>query len=172
MKKITSICFMILFSLIMASCQFPGTKIQPGDKIGDMEFINDYEKCPAPNYNDICGGFQPLADGTCEIPPDMPKFWISTGWSEETEDELEWAWDDAKWSLTFDGYKVDLPAFGTFDMVLDGLPTRAWNVCINNPKAGKHTVVYKIHFDNGPEPGNHTWTHIFTVLANDETQTP
>jgi len=165
MKKLASVSWMILFVVLTTSCQFPGSKIQPGDKIGDMTFINDYQQCPAPNFNEICGGFETLADGTCEIPADMTKFWVSTGWAEDTQEALELAWKDSEWSMAFDGYKVDLPAFGTFDMELDGRPTRAWNVCISNPAQGKHTVIYEFYLENAVERGNHVSRLSFTVLA-------
>lgn len=172
MKRFACIGGMILLAVLAASCQFPGTKIQPGDKIGNMEFINDYEQCPAPNFNDICGGFGPLEDGTCVIPVDMTKFWVSTGWAEPTQDELELAWKDSEWGMTFDGYKVDLPAFGTYDMQYEGQPARAWNVCIANPAPGQHTVIYTMHFEHGSRPGNHANKLIFTIPAPDAKQTP
>ena len=164
MKKIAVLGWLFLFAVLTASCQFPGTKIKPGDKIGDMEFISNYEQCPAPNFSDICG-FDALADGTCEIPADMTQFWISIGWAEDTQEALGLAWQDSKWNMTFDSYNVDLSAFGTYDMDLEGQKARTWNVCISNPPAGKHTVVYKYSFENGSRPGNHTSTLIFTVLA-------
>ena len=164
MKKLASIHWMILFAILTASCQFPGTKIQPGDKIGDMEFINEYEKCPAPNWNEICRGFESLADGTCEIPADMTKFWISISLLQDTQEDLELAWKDSEWSMTFDGYNVDLNSFGTFDMDLPGKRARAWNVCISNPAPGRHTVVYEYFIKNAVEWGNFTNTHTFTVL--------
>ena len=170
MKKLAYL-MLIVIAAFTASCQFPGTKIQPGDKIGNMEFISDYEQCPAPNFSDICG-FPTLAYGTCEIPADLTKFWISTGWAEDTQDALELAWKDSEWSMTFDGYAVDLPAFGTFDMELDGQMARTWNVCISNPTPGIHTVIYKRHLENGSEPGNRADTLTFTVLSADATQTP
>ena len=164
MKKLSCIISIVLFTITMASCYFPGYKLKPGDKVEDMEFINEYEQCQAPNFSDICG-FPALADGTCEIPASMTQFWVSTGWAEDTQEGLELAWKDSIWSMTFDNYKVDLPAFGTFDMDLEGQKARAWNVCISNPTPGIHTVVYKIYFENGSRPGNHTYTLSFTVLA-------
>jgi hypothetical protein len=155
----------LLFIILMASCQFPASKIKPGDQIGDMTFINEYEQCQAPNYNDICGGFDSLVDGTCEIPSEMNKFWISISLPAENQEALELAWKDSKWSMTFDGYNVDLASFGTFDWELDGQSLRSWNVCISNPKPGKHTVVYEYFIDHAVERGNFAVSHTFTVLA-------
>jgi len=164
MKKLASVSWMVLLVVLMTACQFPGTKIKPGDKIGDMEFVSDYESCPAPNFSDICG-FDALADGTCEIPASMTQFWISIGWAEDTQEALELAWLDSEWNMTFDGYNVNLSSFGTFDMDLEGQKARTWNVCISNPPVGKHTVVYLYSFENGSRPGNHTSALTFTVLA-------
>ena len=174
MKKMTSISLFILFAVLMASCQFPGTKIQPGDKIGDMEFTNDYEQCQAPNIHEICeGGWDALNEGTCEIPADMTKFWIGWGWQEDTQELLEASWKDSTWNLTVDNYKVDLSAFGTFDVPApNGQPARVWNVCIINPKPGPHTAVYKYTMVNSIEHGNfYRWIK-FTVLPGDATPTP
>lgn len=130
-----------------------------------MEFIKEYEQCPAPNYDEICGGFEALANGTCEIPAEMTKFWTSISYIADTQEALELAWKDSKWSMTFDGYRVDLDAFGTFDMDYEGQKARAWNVCISNPAPGRHTVVYKYFIDHAVERGNFTVNHSFTVLS-------
>jgi hypothetical protein len=165
MKKLAFVSWLVLLAVLTASCQFPGTKIKPGDKIGGMEFISEYEKCPAPNFNDICGGFESLVNGTCEIPADMTQFWISLSLVQDTQEALELAWKDSEWSMTFDGYEVDLYAFGTFDMDLEGQRARAWNVCISNPTPGRHTVIYKWFIKNAVEWGNFTTTHSFKVLG-------
>lgn len=166
MKKMTSISGLILFAIFIVSCQFPGTKIQPGDKIGDMEFTNIWEECQAPNIHEICeGGWDALDEGTCEIPAEMTKFWVSTGWEDDTQELLELDWKDSEWNMTFDDYKVDLSAFGTFDLVApSGLPARVWNVCIINPEPGPHTVIYRFYLENGFRRGNHTTSLKFTVL--------
>ncbi len=166
MKKFAYISWTILLALLVGACQFPGAKIKPGDKIGEMEFINEYEKCPAPNYNDICGGFESLADGTCEIPAEITQFWISISLLQDTQEALELAWQDSKWSMTFDGHEVDLYAFGTFDMDFQGKRARAWNVCISNPAPGRHTVIYEYFIKNAVEWGNFQTAHSFTVLAS------
>src|SRR3989304_4857790 len=132
MKRLACITLFVLLAALISSCVFPGYKLKPGDKLGDMEFINNYEECPAPNFSDICG-FNALADGTCEIPASISTFWISTGGVENPQEELEFNWQDFKWTMTFDGHAVDLPVFGTYDMELDGQKARTWNVCISRP---------------------------------------
>lgn len=165
MKVPTLFLGSLMAAILIASCQMPGTKIQPGDKIGGMEFINEWENCQAPNFNDICGGFDTLIDGTCEIPAELTKFWISTSLLRDTQEDLEFGWEGSEWSMTFDGYAVDLPAFGTFDMDYEGKRARVWNVCISNPVPGKHTVAYKWFIKNGVEWGNFENSLSFTVLS-------
>ena len=171
MKKLAFISWLILFAALTASCQFPGTKIKPGHKIGDMEFINEYEQCQAPNIlNDLCNQTQ-LDKGTCEVA--LSQFWISTGWMEGSQEAMELAWKDSEWSMTFDGHEVDLWAFGTFDMewtdptgkITDVQHARIWNVCVSNPTLGKHTVRYDFLLKNGPWRGSHYVNFNFTVLA-------
>jgi hypothetical protein len=170
MKTLAFVSWLVVLAVLMCACQFPGTKLKPGDKIGNMEFISEYEQCQAPNFNDICGGFETLVDGTCEIPADLTKFWISISLARDTQEDLELGWQDSKWSMTFDGYQVDLPSFGTFDMDWTNPEgklqrARAWNVCIANPTPGEHTVVYDWFIKNGVEWGNFTSTYTFTALA-------
>ena len=169
MKALTLVLGSLMAAILIAACQIPGTKIKPGDKIGEMEFINVWEDCQAPNFTDICGGFETLEDGTCEIPADLTKFWVSRAWAEDTQEALELAWQDSKWSMTFDGHAVDLDAFGSFDMDWTNpegkvVRARAWNVCISDPAPGKHTVVYDYFIKNSFEWGNFTSTYTFTVL--------
>ena len=181
-KKLAHIGLAFLFIALLAACQVSEAKIKPGDKIEKMEFINEYEKCPAPNLNEICS-FESLFKGTCKIPESQTKFWISTGWLEGSQPALELAWQDSEWHMTFDGMEVDLPAFGTYDLDWQTLGGRAWDVhqktykeirhgqekvrmwkvCISNPEAGMHTVRYEFLMKNGVWIGNHVETFIFTV---------
>ena len=171
MKKFAFTTWLILFAVLTASCQFPGSKIKPGDKIGEMEFLNVWEDCQAPNIlNDLCTQIQ-LDEGTCEVA--LSQFWISTGWMEGSQEAMEMEWEDSEWSMTFDGREVDLWAFGTFDMqwtdpigvVKDVQYARVWNVCISNPPLGAHAVEYEFILKHGPWRGVHVVTFNFTVLA-------
>jgi len=162
MKKLTHLTLLVLLAAWLPACIFPGYKIKPGDKLGGMQFINDDEACPGPNFSDICG-FPALADGTCLIPASTPVFWISTGWVEATQAELESTWKDSTWKLTFDGHELDLAKFGTYDMELDGQKARIWEVCISNPPEGKHNVYYEYEFIHGVHLGKWFSDLTFTV---------
>lgn len=164
MKKFARWVFVGLIVVSLNSCIFPGYKLKPGDKIGEMEFINEYSSCVAPNFNEICS-WDALRKGTCKIPASQTKFWISTGMTWETQEELEQNWLGSEWKMTFDGQPVDLYVFGTFDFDLAGKKARGWNVCISNPVPGTHTVRYDFYKPNGVERGNFQDEFVFTVLA-------
>ena len=174
MKRFSRIGWTILLAVLTASCQFPGTKIKPGDKIGDMEFISEYESCQAPNIlYDLCTEKEVVFDGTCTVPASQKKFWISTGWMEGSQEAMEMEWKDSEWSMTFDDREVDLWSFGTFDMewtdptgkVKDVQYARTWNVCVSNPAPGPHVVRYEFVLKHGPWRGNHVVMFNFTVLT-------
>ncbi len=176
MKKNAFIIWLILLAVLTASCQLPGAKIKPGDKIGDMEFINEWENCQAPNIlHELCTEQEVVFDGTCTVPASQTQFWVSTGWMEGSQEAMELSWKDSEWSMTFDGHEVDLYAFGTFDMdwtdptgkVLDVQKARVWNVCVSNPAPGKHTVRYEFLLKNGVFRGNHELVFNFTVLGEE-----
>ena len=176
MKKFAFASWLILIAVLTASCQFPGAKIKPGDKIGEMEFINEWENCQAPNIlHELCTEKEVVIDGTCKVPASQTKFWVSTGWMEGSQEAMELSWKDSEWSMTFDGHEVDLYAFGTFDMdwtdptgkVLDVQKARVWNVCVSNPSPGKHTVRYEFLLKNGVFRGNHELVFNFTVLGEE-----
>lgn len=145
MKRILLSIISLLMIFILVSCEFPGFKIKPGDKIGDMQFM---DFCEGPNIHEICGGFENLYSGECVVPATNQSFWISTGWDEKTQEELELAWNVMEWKMWFDGRRIDLPSFGTYDFEVEGRKARVWNVCITNPAAGAHMVKYV--FENGP----------------------
>src|SRR5512143_132794 len=129
----------LLLVLLLSACSTMGTGLRPADMLGNTEFLSVYEKCSGPNIYDLCGGFGPLAAGTCKIPATRTKFWISTGSSEDAQYALEEACKDSAWAMSYDGHALDLAAFGSSDTKLGGKPTRLWNVCISNPAPGKHT---------------------------------
>jgi hypothetical protein len=157
---------MALVCLFLASCGLLGGKIQPGDRIGDMEIL---DFCEGSILVELCS-FDDLQVGNCQIPAEIKALWISPGWGEETQEELELSWKDSEWSMTIDKKTIDLPAFGTYDLdipdpFLGVLKGRTWNVCIANPSPGEHIIRTEWNFVNGARRGNHAQDYIFTVLA-------
>ena len=160
-KFFVLVLFLMLF--LLSSCEFPGVKIKPDDKIGKMQFL-DY--CEAPNIHEICGGFNQLFTGECEISTSTDTFWVSFGWAEATQEELDAFWESTSdWKMKFDGRLVDLSAFGTYDLVADGKPARVWDVCITNPPTGPHVI--RFDFDSSMIPTGH-FTEIWKFTVVDE----
>lgn len=168
MKTLACLVSITLTASLLTSCYLPGYKLKPGDKIGEMTLVGDIPN----NLNELCGGFDSLLDGTCEVPASISPLGISTGWQEDTLEALEMAWKDSKWEMSFDGHPVDLSAFETFDMEVGGKKVRVWNIGITNPTPGKHIVQYDFFIDNSIERGNHSVTWTFTIVPAGPTQTP
>jgi len=166
-KRLTFAIGVMLLAGLLASCTFPGSKLKPGDTVGDMELTTEFDL----NIHSLCS-FDELAEGTCQIPSTITEIGISTGWFEITEDALNLTWLDSTWTMTFDGREVDLASFGTFDLDWEGQKARVWDVGITNPAPGKHTVHYEFNFKNGPERGNHFVDYIFTVIDAPPTLVP
>lgn len=163
MKTVFQITLITLLLASMTACA--EKSLVPGDKLGEMELLSF---CEGVNILDICS-FDMLQAGTCEVPASTPFLWISAGWGEKTSEELETAWQDSTWTLTFDDHQVDLPAFGTYDMditdpVLGPMKARTWNFCISNPQPGKHQARYDYTFVHGSRPGKNAQDWSFTVL--------
>ena len=169
MKKLSFLLLVGLVASLLVSCYLPGSKLKPGDKIGNMEFITEYESCPAPHLAEICSGAT-LEDGTCKIPASITKFWVGASWVEDTTEEVEEAWRDSEWKMTFDGKPVDLPAFRTFDMDFKDQKARVWDVCVSNPAPGEHIVHFDFYMPNGVQHGNHAIDYVFTVLPPEQAQ--
>jgi hypothetical protein len=160
MKSLPIVVAAVVLTPLLASCSLPWSPIEPGTRIGKMEVL---DFCDGPNISKLCS-WDELDAGDCIVPAGMDQFWISTGWEEETTEALETSWLDSEWSMTLDGRKVDLAAFGTFDMNEDGLRQRVWDICLRNPSPGEHVVMYDFYMPNGVERGNHQARMIFTVM--------
>jgi len=167
MKKLARIAFIGLLASSMTSCYYPGYKLKPGDKIGNMELTTSFDK----NIHELCD-FTELSLGTCEIPAPESAIGISTGWAEDTLEALNLAWAGSRWEMSIDNHQVDLPSFGTFDLDFGGQKARVWDVGLLNFEPGKHTVQYDFHLENGARVGNHTQLFIFTVMAAEPPQSP
>ena len=168
MRKLSLFVWFIGLSISMAACS--PKLLSPGDKIDEMEL---FSYCDGVNVVDICT-FDELNEGTCQVPGSPNFLWVSTGWVEPTIAELESAWKDSTWKMTFDGQAVNLAEFGTYDLkVIDPdygpVQARVWNFCISNPTPGVHTARYDYHFVNGSRPGNNATVWTFTVLEGGAT---
>ncbi len=107
---------------------------------------------------------------TCNV-PEIPYIFIGYGEIGNTIEALDAAWNAETWQLYFDGFAVDLPAFGFFDTDSDGDKARFWNIAIDNLTPGEHTLRYMIGFmDNSLEPYDINW--IFTVGDTTSSATP
>ena len=163
MKRLTLLAWIVLIAFSIAACS--GKMLVPEDKIDDMQLLSS---CDGVNILDLCS-FEELNEGTCKVPASITNLWVSSGWGEETSEELELSWKDSTWKMTFDDHKVDLAAFGTYDLdiidpVLGPLKARVWNFCISNPTPGVHNARYDYQFVNGSRPGNNAQDWTFTVL--------
>ena len=167
MNKLAYIALTALLAYSVSSCYFPGYRLKPGDKIGQMELTTSFEK----NIHELCD-FTILSLGTCEIPPQESAIGVSTGWAEDTLEALDSVWSGSSWEVTIDDHKVDLPSFGTFDLDVEGQKARVWDIGLSNLAQGKHVVQYDFHFENGLRVGNHTQLFIFTVLAAEPPASP
>jgi hypothetical protein len=163
MKKIALLALFVLMTFSMVACS--KKLLQPNDTLGDMKLLS---YCEGELVNKLCTPDE-LYEGTCVVPAGVTDLWVSAGWAEETTEELETAWKDSTWKMTFDGHPVDLSAFGTYDVEIDDpdyglLKARVWNFCVSNPTPGKHNARYDSNLPNAYERGNHTEDWTFTVL--------
>lgn len=165
MKKDVALIVALLMVCLFSSCVFSGQKLKPGDQIGEMRLDTDMGG-PVPELTTFCEWVE-IQSGTCEVPATTTQLCVSTGWAEDTLEELNGAWEESDWKLTIDGQEIDLDAFGTFDLTVDGQKSRIWNVCLYNPTVGTHSVQYEYSLKSGSRPGNHTAVMDFTVVETE-----
>ena len=163
MKNFTQFALIALIVSFMVSCSVKA--LMPGDKLGEMVLMND---CDGVNILELCS-YDELFGGSCQVPASTGSLWVSAGWGEPTAEELETAWKDSTWSMTFDDHKVDLASFGTYDLdipdpALGLLKGRVWNFCISNPTPGVHHARYDYQFVNGSRPGKNAQDWTFTIV--------
>ena len=96
----------------------------------------------------------------CTVP--AQSILIGYGDVANTIEELDTGWLANTWTLILDDQLVNLPAFGTFDQKTEDGILRLWNVVIEHPKPGAHTLHYI--FDEIGSSWDITWT--FTVPPN------
>ena len=166
MKKNARLALIVLILIATVSCS--PKKLVPGDNIRAMELI---DFCEGTNLIDQCN-FKTLVEGDCQVPA-VDYLWVSAGWSELNEWDLNVMWDTFTWEMTFDGYPVDLPSFGTYDLDIDDTLTgtrraRVWNVCIANPEPGVHVAHWVRNYIYDEQEGQEVFDWTFTVLEQGE----
>lgn len=120
--------------------------IEPGGRIGDMVLTTAQdEEGTEPQLFDFCDPNITESDPTtitreCQGPA-MPYFFIGYGIFADTTSELDELWSTMTWELIIDGHPVDLTTFGTVDLDW-GKQFRFWNVVLENPTRGEHTIRY------------------------------
>jgi hypothetical protein len=166
-KKLACTICLVLMVGLLTSCVFPGSKLKPGDRLGKMELTTEFDL----NINYLCG-FDELDAGTCQVPDSVTVLGVSTGWAEDTIEQLDAAYKDSVWKMTIDGREIDLPSFGTFDLDWGEQKARVWAVGLSNLALGEHTARYEFYLENSVERGNHTMVYQFTVVPASPTQGP
>ena len=153
----------------------PNLSLQPGEVIGEMVLEIAKDEIGDLDIFNHCSPIIAESDPhviirTCNVPQE-PYFFIGYGDIAGSVEELDLYWSTETWQLYFDGYAVDLPAFGFFDADWEGYKVRKWKVAINHLTAGEHRLRYVIgKVDNSMEPYDINW--IFNVGENSTSATP
>jgi hypothetical protein len=141
---------------------------QPGDSIGEMSLRSGGSE-GLPIWAFCVPAFlNPGVTTTeCNVPA-LPELAVGHGWWTADEALRDSCWEAMTWELYLDGRQVDLNAFGTFDADLPqtGLPghdpneevitkLRSWDVVVENPTAGAHTLRSVLHLSQQVDDGFH-----------------
>ncbi len=146
--------------------------LQPGDAVGEMllrqapgEQVMDallWNYC-LPSIGDEQGN---PALRQCSV-PQFPYLFIGSGMGGMSGDEMDAAWASIRWELYLDGLPVDLEAFAPVDFPDSGF--RLWNVGIEAPSMGQHTLRYVIFPLN--EPGK-SYETTWEITVKDPSEFP
>lgn len=137
----------------------------PNDPISGMlvttngpEAVSVWTFC-SPEFS---AGTNAVSRTECDVSP-VPKvssLAVGPGWFAADEDLLESNWSLLKWDLYIDGRSVDLDAFGTFDAQIAlnnaSAKLRSWNVVLEEPRTGAHTVRSVMSVSRSVTNGFHT----------------
>ncbi len=158
MKKYVLILFIML---LLASCApavvtpvtpVPTTSemIEPGDTLGEMSFrIAKNRRDWGITFLSFCDAietdFSPaVLTKECELPR-LGRVFIGYGISGDSVSDLDALWPTLTWEMYFDEIPVNLPAFGTIDDSYGGYKYRSWNVELEKPSPGTHTLRFVVH---------------------------
>ena len=94
---------------------------------------------------------------SCFAPPGGRVFFGNCdGVGGDSADERDEAWQDIDTRVTFDGQKVNLPAFGFLDDAGEGV--RFWNVVVEGITPGTHTIECEFERDDESRTGRFVFT--------------
>lgn len=114
----------------------------PGDPIGDM-LLAAGGRDSAARLWEFCDS-DVTESGVlvrkCTVPA-RPSLFVGWGAWGDTTEQLDAQWNAASWQLELDGEGINLPAFGSADYDV-GFKLRLWNVVLDRPTAGEHTLRY------------------------------
>jgi hypothetical protein len=141
---------------------------QPGDRIGEMVLkTGGFEIVPIWAFCSPAFLKPGVTTTECNVPP-LPELAVGHGWWTADEARRDSCWEAMAWELYLDGQQVDLNVFGTFDADLPqtGLPghdpneevitkLRSWDVVVENPTAGAHTLRSVLHVSQQVDDGFH-----------------
>ena len=195
MKKLIWLKLATLFAMILVACAKPisptaaptpilptatptlapslmpesaGGMINPGDRVGNMILTIG----PGKGVTEIWQFCDPyvtepgVITRECNVP--AQNILIGYGDVASTIEELDAGWLSTTWELFLDDQPISLPAFGTFDQENEDGILRLWNVVLEQPEPGVHTLRYILN-ENGTA-WDITWT--FTVASDASMEIP
>ena len=141
---------------------------QPGDTIGEMVLkTGGFEIVPIWAFCSPAFLNPGVTTTECNVPA-LPELAVGHGWWTADEALRDSCWEAMTWELYLDGRQVELNAFGNFDADLPqtGLPgrdadeevitkLRSWDVVVENPTAGAHTLRSVLHLSQQVDDGFH-----------------
>lgn len=181
MKRYTRFLWLILaLGLIWPGSAWADSPVKPGDEIGPMvvttggfEIVPIWAFCVPAFLN------PGVTTTECNVPA-LPELAIGHGWWAADETLRDASWEATTWELYLDDQQVDLDAFGTFDADLPqtGLPghdvneevitkLRSWDVVLEKPTPGAHTLRSVLHLAQTVDDGFHvTEAGTYELVAN------
>ena len=173
MKRFTGLIYVLLLVTFIAACA-PTTSgsvdgmINPGDQIDGMTFTTDdridwnidlHNRC---DFDSVEGPKNAEIFQCHASPGDRIFFGNCIGVGYDTPEEVDEAWGEFHFEVTFDDQPINLPAFGYLDFELyesESKYARVWNLMVEKITAGRHSVQCK-KLEDGVFYSN---TYVFTV---------
>lgn len=181
MKTCAKFLWLILaLGLIWPDSAWADQPVKPGDTIdemvittGGLEIVPIWAFCVPAFLN------PGVTTTACNVPV-VPELATGHGWWAADEALRDASWEAMTWELYLDGQQVDLNAFGTFDADLPqtGLPghdaneevitkLRSWDVVLEQPTPGAHTLRSVLHLAQTVDDGFHvTEASTYELVVN------